>query len=36
VIERPGQSVFVKMVGPTAEVRPEEKRFREFVESLRE
>jgi hypothetical protein len=36
VVEGPEQSVFVKMVGPTGEVRPEEARFREFVESLRE
>jgi hypothetical protein len=36
VIEGEQHSVFVKLVGPTAEVRPEERRFREFVESFRE
>ena len=36
VIPRPGQLVTVKMTGPAAEVRAEQDRFRNFVESFRE
>jgi hypothetical protein len=35
-VERPGTSVFVKMVGPADEVRGEQDRFRAFCESLHE
>jgi hypothetical protein len=35
VVERAGDSVFVKMTGPSDEVRREQQRFRAFCESLR-